>query len=273
MNNEIDRENDRSLPGPLVVRTLKDPPEIWDLVPQAPRAFNPGGAFVAHLSSNKTKLVMLTLAVVLLSGLCLFAVTTLREARNRAGAAAQMQDQPGTSQAVPATQASAPADARLNNQLNTSPGAAEGANNSPPQSTVPQPGNPNANPASSDQAVTNSVQPTSESVSNSSEPTASSSGGADASSVNKRALASGWRKAGNSPRVRRDNETAGAPDTSAAPQTRQGAPAAGVQAKSFEKSSDDSAPGKRADKPLTSAPPNSSAPNANTSKPKVIQWP
>ena len=266
MNNETDRENDRSLPGPLVVRTLKDPPEIWDLVPQVSRAFNPGGAFVAHLSSNKTKLVMLTLAVVVLSGVCLFAVTTLREARNRAGAAAQMQDEPGTSQAVPATQASAPADPQLNNQLNTSPGAAEGVNNTPPQSTVPQPGDPKANPASSDQAVTSSVQPTSESVRNSSRPTASS--------VNKRALASG--KTGNSPRVRRDNETAGAPDTSAAPQTRQGASAAGVKAKSFEKSSDDSAPGKRSDKPLTPPPtgaPGSSTPNANTSKPKVIQWP
>jgi hypothetical protein len=272
MNNETHRENERSSPGPLVVRTLKDPPEIWDLVPQAPRAFNPGGAFVAHLSSNKTKLVMLTLAVVLLSGLCLFAVTTLREARNRAGAAAQVQDEPGTSQAVPATQASAPSDARLNNQLNTSPGAADGVNNTPPQSTVPQPGDPGAHPASSDQALTNSVQPTGESVSNSSEPTASSSGGAEPSSVNKRALASGWRKAGKSPSVRRDTEAAVAPDTSAAPQTRQVPPAAGVK-ESFEKSSGDSVPGKRSDKPLTPPSPSGSAPNANTSKPKVIQWP
>src|SRR6266576_2891924 len=153
MNNETDRENEHSLPGPLVVRTLKDPPEIWDLVPQTPRAFNPGGTFVAHLSSNKTKLAMLTLAVVLLSGLCLFAVTTLRDARNRSGAAAQVPDEPGTSQAVPATQASAPADARLNNQLNTSPAAADGVNNTLPQSTVPRPGAPEAHPASSDRAL------------------------------------------------------------------------------------------------------------------------
>lgn len=260
MNNGS-RENEHSSPEPLVVRTLKDPPEIWDLVHEAPRAFNPGGAFVARLTSGKTNLIMLTLAVLFLSGLCFFAVTTLRDSRNRAGAAAQAQDERGTSQAVPASQASAPAsapvDAQLNNQLNTSPGAGDGVSKTPPQPTVPQPTDPKANPASSDQGLTNSVQPTGESVSNFSKPTVSLSGGADASSVNKRVKA--------------------APRTSAARQIPQAPPAAGVK-ESFEKSSSDSAPAKkRSDKtlnpPLAAPPTTSSTPNANAPKAKVIQWP
>lgn len=38
---------------PLVVRTLKDPPEIWDLVHEAPRGFNPRSAFVERIASMK----------------------------------------------------------------------------------------------------------------------------------------------------------------------------------------------------------------------------
>jgi hypothetical protein len=275
MNNEASRDNEHSSPGPLVVRTLKDPPEIWDLVHETPRAFNPGGAFVAHLTSSKTKLIMLTLAVMFLCGLCFLAVTTLRDSRNRAGAAAQVQDEPGTSQAVPASQASAPVDAQLNTESNTSPRAGD-VNNTPPQPTAPQPTYSEANPASADQTLTRSVQPTGESVSNFSKPTVSLSGGTDAS-VNKRVtVASGWRKAGNSPRARRDTETA-APYTSATPQTSQAPPAAGMK-NGFEKSSSDSAAAKkRSDKTLTpplAAPPSTSpAPNASAPKAKVIQWP
>ena len=37
---------------PLVVRTLKDPPEIWDLVHEAPRNFNARSAFMARMGSK-----------------------------------------------------------------------------------------------------------------------------------------------------------------------------------------------------------------------------
>lgn len=40
--------------APVVVRTLSDPPEIWDLVHEAPRSFNASSAFLARLSSMRT---------------------------------------------------------------------------------------------------------------------------------------------------------------------------------------------------------------------------
>jgi hypothetical protein len=50
-------------PAPIVVKTLKDPPEIWDLVQEAPRNFDARAAFVARMGSVK---VAVTIAVVLL---------------------------------------------------------------------------------------------------------------------------------------------------------------------------------------------------------------
>jgi len=41
------------VPAPVVVKTLKDPPEIWDLVHEVPRGFDPGSAFLARLMSMK----------------------------------------------------------------------------------------------------------------------------------------------------------------------------------------------------------------------------
>lgn len=52
-------------PGPIVVRTLKDPPEIWDLVQEAPRKFDARAAFFARMGSFKGRLVMtVTLLVI-----------------------------------------------------------------------------------------------------------------------------------------------------------------------------------------------------------------
>ena len=50
-------------PAPIVVKTLKDPPEIWDLVQEAPRNFDARAAFVARMGSVK---VSVTIAIVLL---------------------------------------------------------------------------------------------------------------------------------------------------------------------------------------------------------------
>ena len=38
---------------PIVVRTLKDPPEIWDLVHEAPRDYSASSAFIARMGSLK----------------------------------------------------------------------------------------------------------------------------------------------------------------------------------------------------------------------------
>ena len=55
-------------PDPLpVVKTLKDPPEIWDLVHEAPRTFNPTSAFVARLGSLKATFAVVLAAVLLVS--------------------------------------------------------------------------------------------------------------------------------------------------------------------------------------------------------------
>ena len=51
---------------PLEVKTLHDPPEIWDLVQEVPRNFNPRSAFVARITSMKGTFVLGACAVVLL---------------------------------------------------------------------------------------------------------------------------------------------------------------------------------------------------------------
>jgi hypothetical protein len=51
---------------PLEVKTLKDPPEIWDLVQEAPRNFNPRSAFIARITSMKRTFALAACAVVLL---------------------------------------------------------------------------------------------------------------------------------------------------------------------------------------------------------------
>jgi len=50
----------------LEVKTLHDPPEIWDLVQEVPRNFNPRSAFVARITSMKGTFVLGVCAVVLM---------------------------------------------------------------------------------------------------------------------------------------------------------------------------------------------------------------
>lgn len=292
------QENEHASAKPLVVRTLKNPPEIWDLVHETPAYFNPGGNFVARLSPSKTKLILLTLGVILISGLCAFAVMTLRDGRKRGGAAAQVQEERGTSQTVPASQASAPAsapesalNAPVNAQVNTSPSAEYVVDNTSPQPTDPPPTDPPptdpqstdqkpGNPASATKALTDSIQPTGVSVNNISKRTALPAGRA-ARSENKRVtVASGWqhadkpgdRPADNPRPARGESEPAAGPETSAKPQTPQAPQTVDLKQK-YEKSSSDSASAKKRSNPTLSpqliAPPTtSSAPKA-----KVIQWP
>ena len=52
--------------GPTEVKTLKDPPEIWDLVHEEPRSFNPRSAFVSRITSMRKTFALGACAVVLL---------------------------------------------------------------------------------------------------------------------------------------------------------------------------------------------------------------
>ena len=54
--------------SPIVVRTLKDPPEIWDLVHEAPRNFNPRSAFMTRLGLSRGGSALLTLSLLVVAG-------------------------------------------------------------------------------------------------------------------------------------------------------------------------------------------------------------
>jgi len=281
---ETEQENEHTSPGPFVVRTLKDPPEIWDLVREAPSDFKPGGAFVARLTSSKTKVLLLTLSVMFVSGLGFFGVKTLRDGRNHNGAATQVQKAHDASQTVSASQQSDTATAPVNGEFNTqvstqsnTKSSAGDAVNTMSQSTVPQPANSDTDSASADPSHRNSIQPTGERVSHFSKLAASASGGAEASSANKRAaVASGSRNADNSRPARKENEIAAAPGTSAAPQTSHAPPAthaSGIKGNPSDSASPKKISDQTSNPQPTGPPTTSSAAGANAPKAKVIQWP
>jgi hypothetical protein len=295
MNPETGRENDPASAKPRVVRTLKAPPEIWDLVHEAPKHFNPSGAFFARLTSTKTNLVLLTLTVILISGLVAFAVMTLSDSQNSGGEAAQVQEELGASPVskgsapanAPASVQNVPVDAPLATDLNTQPGAEYPVDNTQPtdsQPAVPQLPDPQPthqevdNPAAAGAAVTNSIQPTAVSVSNISQRTAS--GAAAVLPGNKRVtVGSVGQNAYRSRPAREENETAASPNAGTPPKTSgtSRTPQTADLKRSDEKGSSDSASaGSRSatSSPQAIAPtPTSPAPKANTPKAKVIQWP
>lgn len=266
------QESDQGSAKPLVVRTLKDPPEIWDLVQETPEHFNPRSAFVTRLTSSKTNLVLLMLAVILITGISTFAVMKLRDRKN-VGAAAQVQEDPGPVETVSASEASAPATApvsapasvpaeeQLNSHLDTTASAGSGEGNTSPQTTNreatnPQPPDsqpiaPADNSASSNTALINGVQPTGVSVSNVSKRSASRAGRGQ--NVDKR-LARG------------ESETAATTNTGANPQSPQ---TANLKPGDEKRSSDSSAKKGLNTTPQSITPPATS----NTPKAKVIQWP
>lgn len=69
-------------PAP-VIKTLKDPPEIWDLVHEVPRGFNARSAFVSRLKSMKTSLAFRIAAVLVVSGAGVVGVLVLRGSQAR----------------------------------------------------------------------------------------------------------------------------------------------------------------------------------------------
>src|SRR5919106_371674 len=89
--------------APAVIKTLKDPPEIWDLVHEVPRGFNAGSAFVSRLQSMRTSFALRVAAVVVVSAACVVSVLVFRGSQARSLSA----DAPA-SQSVAATEVSAP---------------------------------------------------------------------------------------------------------------------------------------------------------------------
>ena len=69
--------------APAVVRTLKDPPEIWDLVHEVPRGFDARSAFVTRLKSMQTGVAFRAAAALVLIGMCVVGVIMLRRAQAR----------------------------------------------------------------------------------------------------------------------------------------------------------------------------------------------
>jgi Ankyrin repeats (3 copies) len=68
---------------PLVVRTLKDPPEIWDLVHEQPRGFNPRAAFLTRLQAIKSGLAFRAATAVVLIAMCAVGVLVMRKVQAR----------------------------------------------------------------------------------------------------------------------------------------------------------------------------------------------
>src|SRR5881628_2646926 len=58
--------------NPTVVRTLKPPPEIWELVhPVESKQFNPRLTFLRRLKSSATGLILMAIVVGLVLGVCI----------------------------------------------------------------------------------------------------------------------------------------------------------------------------------------------------------
>lgn len=93
------------VPTPVapVVKTLKDPPEIWDLVHEVPRDFTARSAFLSRLKSMKTSFGMRVAAVVVVSTACVVGVLVLRGSQARS-----LPVDPPAQQRVAASEVSAP---------------------------------------------------------------------------------------------------------------------------------------------------------------------
>ena len=68
---------------PLVIKTLKDPPEIWDLVHEVPKGFNARSAFLSRLQSMKRSWAFGLTTVIVLIAACGVGVLVLRGVQAR----------------------------------------------------------------------------------------------------------------------------------------------------------------------------------------------
>lgn len=91
-----------------VVHLLKDPPEIWDQVPEQPAEFHPAVTFLARVAANNQKLMLMTLGVMLLCGVCTFAILKLWQADRGNAVAVQAQPEHRIEVPQPTVAATAP---------------------------------------------------------------------------------------------------------------------------------------------------------------------
>jgi len=98
----VSRAVARAAAGSTVVRTLKDPPEIWDLVHPVPKeGFNARSAFVARLSSLRRGFAFRAAMVVVLASVCAVGVWMLRGVQARTESRADRQNNPAAVASVP----------------------------------------------------------------------------------------------------------------------------------------------------------------------------
>ena len=88
--------------APPEIKTLKDPPEIWDLVHEEPRGFNAGSAFISRLTSMRRSFALRVAAGVVVSAACVVSVLVFRGSQARS---LSVNDPPA--QSVVATESSA----------------------------------------------------------------------------------------------------------------------------------------------------------------------
>jgi len=69
--------------APVAIKTLKDPPEIWDLVHEVPRGFNARSAFLSRLKSMRTSFAVRAAAVVVVSAACVVSLLVFRGSQAR----------------------------------------------------------------------------------------------------------------------------------------------------------------------------------------------
>ena len=143
---ELDPEvTQPELKVPLVVRTLSEPPEIWDLVHEAPRDFNVGSTFVSRVGSITAGVVFGVAAFLVVAGgaagfwywknrtpptvttaPAVTSVTTLRPSPSSAASTGPTVTEPAAA-APGVTEAAAPAVAPADNPIEL------------PSTTVPEP--------------------------------------------------------------------------------------------------------------------------------------
>lgn len=112
-------------PGrPPGVRTLSEPPDIWDLVHETRKEFHPGSAFIGRLTGHPLMLVAILLMIV---GLGALWFTTLRSRSGTDTLATSGQPERSTSETIPKTRTK---------RLNTTPSSAKKSETTAPRSTA-----------------------------------------------------------------------------------------------------------------------------------------